>query len=210
MVALVKEREAFAEDQLSDGGNLQIEYTVPFIAHVEIEGVSAILFHAWNVESIEEKANAAKGSKAKKTDDVESYVYRNQDGEISIPGDYFRATLVNVARYRQDPRSPRKSAMDLVKAGIAPVTDMCSFGVKDWDYLDRRRVTVQRAGITRSRPALNAGWRTAVDLAILTPEYLSPAFVSDLLTQAGKLTGLGDFRPTYGRFQIRKFEVLSD
>lgn len=209
MVAL-KQREAYAEDQISNGAVTQIEYGIPYVAHVEVQGVAPILFHAWNVESVDEKARAAKGSKAKKTDDVESYVYRNSIGEICVPGDYFRGTLVTAARYRQDPRSPRKSAMDLVKAGIAPLTDLCSFGVKEWDYLDKRRVTVQRAGITRTRPALREGWRTEVDLAVLVPEYIQPDFLYDLLTLAGKLAGLADFRPTYGRFQVRKFETVSD
>jgi hypothetical protein len=31
-----------------------------------------------------------------------------------------------------------------------------------------------------------------------------------VLTQAGKLIGVGDFRPTYGRFQTRRFEVRQD
>jgi hypothetical protein len=209
-VIALKEREAFAEDQVSNGAEWDISSEIPYVAHVKVVGVAPILFHAWNVEAVEEKAKAAKGSKAKKSDDVESYVYRNSDGEISVPGDYFRGTLVTAARYRQDPRSPRKSAMDLVKAGIAPLTDMCSFGVKDWDYLDRRRVTVQRAGITRTRPALREGWHTQVDLAVLTPEYISPAFLNDLLQLAGKLSGLADFRPTYGRFQVVGFSIMSD
>jgi len=42
---------------------------------------------------------------------------------------------------------------------------------------------------------------------IAIPEYISPAFLLDLLTQAGRLCGLCDHRPTYGRFQVTSFET---
>lgn len=57
----------------------------PYVATVRIVGTADILFHRWNVEAVEEKGNAAKGSKAKKTDDVESYVYRTPDGGLARP-----------------------------------------------------------------------------------------------------------------------------
>jgi hypothetical protein len=34
------------------------------------------------------KSAAAKGSRAKKTDNIETFVYRNDDGELCIPGEY--------------------------------------------------------------------------------------------------------------------------
>ena len=45
--------------------------------------------------------------------------------------------------FRQDPRSPRKSAMDLFKAGAVCLTPLASLHVRDWDYEDRRRVMIQ-------------------------------------------------------------------
>jgi hypothetical protein len=77
-----------------------------------------------------------------------------------------------------------------------------------WDYLDERRVTVQRAGITRVRPAFLPGWRATVCLQVLTPEYIAPGLLHDVLTAAGRLVGVADFRPTFGRFRVARFEVL--
>src|SRR5678815_2926104 len=120
---------------------------MPYRISVTIEGVAPILFHAWNVESVEFKGRAAKGSKEKKSDDVESYVYRDEKKEICIPGEYLRGSIVGAAKFQQDPRSPRKSAADLFKAAIVSLTPLASLGVKDWDYLDKRRVTIQRNAI---------------------------------------------------------------
>lgn len=183
---------------------------VPYVVEVEITGASTLLFHRWSCEAVADKAAAAKGSKAKKTDDVESYVYRCPDGTIGIPGAYLRGAIAGpqgAAKFRQDPRSPRKSALDLYKAGVVALTECASLGKTTWDYLDQQRVTVQRAGITRVRPAFLPGWRATFELHVLLPEYIPPADLHEVLTMAGRLVGIGDFRPTYGRFQVTRFEL---
>jgi hypothetical protein len=177
---------------------------------VTIKGVASILFHRWSNEAVEAKGKAAKGSKAKKTDDLESYVYRMPNGNLALPGEYLRQSIINAAKYRQDPRSTRKSAMDLTKAAIISLTELADLGVAKEDYLDRRRVLVQRNAITRTRPALNVGWQAEVILMSNLPEYIDETFLRQLLDDAGRLIGVGDFRPTYGRFSVVGFEVLED
>jgi hypothetical protein len=138
----------------------------PYRVTLTLQGTSTMLFHRWNCEAVDAKAKAAKGSTAKKTDDVESYVYRNDEGELCIPGEYVRQSIAGpagAAKFRQDPRSSRKSALDLYKAGVVSLTELASLGVKDWDMLDQR---------------------------------------------AGQLVGIGDFRPTYGRFAVVRFEIV--
>jgi hypothetical protein len=185
-----------------------IDSTVPYVFSGRLEGVSALLFHRWSVDGVEAKAKAAKGSKAKKSDDLESYVYRNLLGELALPCEYVRMAMIHAAKYKQDPRSPRKSAMDLFKAGLAGVDELCSLGVEKWDYIDRRRAVVQRSGITRHRPAMLAGWVVTVRMSVLLPEYVSPALANEVLQAAGRLIGVGDFRPTYGRFQVTAFDLF--
>jgi hypothetical protein len=43
---------------------------------------------------------------------------------------------------------------------------------------------------------------------VLLPEYIGENDLLDTLNMAGKLCGLGDFRPTYGRFQIIEFKKI--
>jgi len=193
--------------EVTNGGKVAIEYAVPYLASVEITGVADLLFHRWNVEGVETKARAAKGSKAKKSDDLESYVYRTDEGELALPGEYLRQSIIHAAKFRQDPRSPRKSAMDLYKAGVVCLTALASLGLDKWDYEDRRRVMIQRNGITRVRPALLKGWTVSVDLMVNLPEYIPPDALQEVIVNAGRLIGLADFRPTYGRFAIHRFEV---
>jgi hypothetical protein len=192
----------------SNGGKSAIETEIPYVAEVTIQGMADFLYHRWNCDAVAEKAAAKKGSAAKKSDDLESYVYRNDDKELCIPGEYLRMAIIGAAKFRQDPRSPRKSAMDLFKAAVVSVTPLASLGLKDWDYEDRRRVVIQRSAITRTRPAMKAGWTVTIQLQVNLPEYVSPSLLNEVIAQAGKLIGVGDFRPTFGRFQVVKFEII--
>jgi len=185
-----------------------VPLTMPYRVEVEIEGVADLLLHRYLPESVETKAKAAKGSTGKKTDDVDSYVYRNENNEICIPGEYLRRAIVTAAKFKQDPRSPRKSAMDLMNAALIPETHLASLGKTKWDYLDQRRVQVQRNGVTRIRPAILKGWRLTFVFSVTLPEYVSPQFLNGLIGDAGRLIGIADFRPTYGRFNVVRFDVL--
>ena len=183
----------------------EIGFSAPYNVIITVQGTAALLFHRWNVEAVAEKSRAAKGSKSKKEDNVESYVYRNTQNHICLPGEYFRQSIIQAARYIQDPRSPRKSAMDLFKAGIIVLTDLASLGTEKWDMLDQRRVTIQRNGVTRIRPAMLPGWRTSFELEVILPEYISREVLNAAAQSAGRLVGVGDFRPTYGRYQVISF-----
>jgi hypothetical protein len=198
------------EKQTTNGGSEAISASYPYRVAVTIEGSAAMLFHRWNCDAVEAKAKAAKGSAAKKSDDIESYVYRNEAGEICLPGEYLRQAIIHAAKFRQDPRSPRKSAMDLFKAAVVPLSELASLGVTEWNYEDRRRVTVQRNGITRVRPAMKAGWRCTIELMCNIPEYVDPLLLRQVIDDAGRLIGVGDFRPTFGRFTVANWEILTD
>lgn len=196
-----------AKAPVSNDGEPQIALSEPYAVLFTVKGTSDLLFHRWSVESVAEKAAAAKGSAAKKTDDLQSYVWRNDANEICLPGEYVRQSVIMAAKFRQDPRSPRKSAMDLYKAAVINLTPLASLGSTDWDYLDQRRVMVQRNGVTRVRPAFLAGWQAELEFQVQLPEYVPSAHLHEVLVNAGRLIGVGDFRPTYGRFAVTSFLV---
>lgn len=200
----------------TNGGKEAVETGLPYTVHVKIVGSADLLLHAWNCEAIDEKAAAKKGSAAKKSDNLESYVRRNEDGIICLPAEYLRMSVVNAAKFRQDPRSPRKSAMDLFKAAVvslsplSPIVNNDGKISKKWDFEHRCRVQVQRNGITRTRPAFKEGWSVEASLMVVLPEYVDSSTLHEVISAAGRLIGVGDFRPTYGRFQVMKFEVQKD
>lgn len=199
----------------TNGAKSVIETDVPYVVHLKIVGSSDLLLHAWNCEAVQEKSESKKGSSAKKSDNLESYVHRNEDGLICLPAEYLRMSIVNAAKFRQDPRSPRKSAMDLFKAGIVSLSPLNPILTREgkashsWDYEHRCRVQVQRSGITRTRPAFKEGWSAEQSLMVNLPGYISPSDLLESVTMAGKVIGVGDFRPSYGRFQVVSFDLQS-
>ena len=78
---------------------------------------------------------------------------------------------------------------------------------KDWDYLDRRQVVIEQKAITRCRPALRRARKADFQLMVITPEYISPQDLHARLIDAGRLVGIGDFRPSFGRYQVTSFDI---
>ena len=194
---------------VSNGAKALIENNSPYVAEVELTGKAKMLMHCWNNEAVEEKAKAKKNSATKKTDNLESYVLRNEQGQIVIPTLNFCASIRTAGKSFADPTSPRKSMHDRLKAIVIPDQEygLLNGGTTDWDFVDRRRVVIQRAGITRERPGFYEGWKVVFRIAVIEPEFLNPELLNEIIDNAGKFQGLGDFRPTFGRYRISRFEI---
>lgn len=193
---------------VGNGGRGAVDTQRPYTVRLTITGDADLLMHRYNADAVEAKGKAKKGSEAKKTDDLETYVYRTPEGELAIPGIYLKGAIVEAAKFRQDPRSPRKSMAGLAKAIIHVTTDLAGLGATAWQYESRMRVMVQRNGVTRVRPAMFKGWKLTFDVMVTSGEYCPPDVLRGLVTDAGRLVGLADFRPTYGRFSMTGFEEL--
>ena len=198
------------ESQISNDVDFSLRQ--PFSAKIRLQGTQDILFHRWNDEDVQAKAEAKKGSEEKKRDNPEAYIYRNDEGYICIPGRYIVRSVVEAGRNFQDPRSKKKMAKDLVQAAVmsdeilSPILEKGK-PVEQWDYDDRQRVCIMRSAITRTRPAFKKGWEVDFTLISLVPELVTPDFLRKLVDNAGLLIGLGDFRPTYGRFRVVHWEI---
>ena len=131
------------ETQISNGAENLISQ--PFSVNLKIQGSQDILFHRWCDEAVQAKAEAKRGSIEKKTDDLESYIYRDDRGFISVPARYLVRSIVEAGRNFTDPRSNRKTAKDLVQGAVmcdelySPIL-VNGQPTKDWDYEDRQRV----------------------------------------------------------------------
>lgn len=197
-------------NNVSNGAKELIGMGTPYTVDVTVQGTAKMLMHTWNIEAIYEKAKAKKNSALKKTDNMESYVLRNDSRQIVIPTLNFCASIRTAGKSFADPTSPRKSMHDRLKAIIFPEKEfgLINDGTKDWDFIDRRRVVIQRAGITRERPGFYEGWKITFRITVLEPEFLPLPRLIEIMETAGKFQGLGDFRPTFGRFRIADIKMI--
>jgi hypothetical protein len=189
----------------NDGADAALA-SAPYQITFTIRGVADLLFHRWSNEDVAAKATAKRGSAVKKTDNLEAYIWRDDAGMVCLPGVYLHKALIEAGKFMQDPRSSRpKQACDLFRAGFFPLTLLYPLGPK-WEIEDKRRMVVNRSGITRTSPGFKAGWEASFDFEIALPEYIAPPMFHEALSLAGRVIGLAQYRPTYGRFQVVKFE----
>ena len=74
------------------------------------------------------------------------------------------------------------------------------------NYADRRRVVIQRQGIMKVRPRFD-NWTCSFNLDI-DEEICNPDDVQRWLEIGGKRSGLGDYRPIFGRFEVEEFAEM--
>ena len=164
-------------------------------------------------------------------DEAESKVYKLADGQLYFPTEGFRlgilkkavqgrkimkrfaSAVVAGALFLTHDRMPLfDPSVDLdaeVPNTVSPeeVAEMEARRVMDYE-IDIRRVVIQSAGIRRARPRV---WPWG---GILEYEYdldfINPEIVLDLQRIAGKLAGVGDYRPqktgSFGRYSVRIVE----
>jgi hypothetical protein len=189
----------------NDGADAALA-SAPYQITFTIRGVADLLFHRWSNEDVAAKATAKRGSAVKKTDNLEAYVWRDDKGMVCLPGVYVHKAIIEAGKFMQDPRSSRpKQACDLFKAAFVPVTVLYPLG-STWEIEDKRRMVVNRSGITRTSPGFKVGWEATFDFDVILPEYVSQDMFYEALSLAGRVIGLAQYRPTYGRFQIVKFD----
>src|SRR5258708_27955437 len=112
--------------------------SAPYRLSFTIRGVADLLFHRWSNEDVAAKATAKRGSAVKKTDNLEAYVWRDDEGQVCLPGTYVHKAMIEAGKFMQDPRSSRaKQACDLFKAAFWPVTLLYPLGAT-WEFEDKR------------------------------------------------------------------------
>lgn len=68
-------------------------------------------------------------------------------------------------------------------------------------------VCVNQSRVIRTRP-LFRNWQTTFEVSILE-EMVSSSSLKTWLENGGNFVGIGDYRPRYGRYELRKFEVVA-
>lgn len=180
----------------------------------EIVGVAPLMMHSIRLANpLDQAAKAIKAvsSKRKKTEDDHEAMarleflgslYRDDAGHYIIPAPAWEACIVEGAKSQKSGK--------IAKSGIfvADDTTIRYAGPKDPEAryadpscVDYRAVRVQSARLMRCRPIFR-GWS-----ATLTVSHDPRVVAADTLRQwleiAGRLVGVLEYRPRFGRFDVR-------
>ncbi|OHB82090.1 MAG: hypothetical protein A2V98_20630 [Planctomycetes bacterium RBG_16_64_12] len=181
----------------------------PEIVVFEIEGISPLLQNnPAAFIGVEESVEMTMGKK--KYDDAEEArlrLYMDPDGRYCHPAEAFIKAMVRAASGKKFGKTAATTAIKgsvFIAEPFALLLD--ENGEPATQYtIDKRPVVVGKARVPRCRPMWNK-WRMRLALEVDTA-ILRPQAVLDVLMLAGRIIGVGDYRPEkgggFGRFIAR-------
>lgn len=183
---------------------------------VEIEGVSPLLINRFKEQSEvpQKMKKAGKKDYGTPREQAESSAYAEDDGRVWIPSSWPKGALSTVASDYKLPSS-RKSVKSVIGGAVIPVEEKIFFKggltLKNIE-IDSRPCVVQRARIMRYRARVEK-WKLQFSLQI-EDSILEPSNVHEMLSDAGRRAGIGDYRPSkggpFGRFHVTGWKQLED
>jgi len=170
---------------------------------VRIRGTCDMLQHRRSIEDEKKKAKKTSGE-VDYSKEWKKATYQDGKG-CFIPADHIQAALVKSGVDFKVTGKRGKTFKNLINAALVVTPDKIYLNKKKPDYVDEHFVTVSRNQILRLRPAFKKGWEAEFTLLLLD-EQLPKTVVKEILDNAGRFVGIGDWRPRFGRFEIVSFK----
>lgn len=177
----------------------------------EIMGIAPLLFHRFTEAAqgqMEKGITGKKKTKDQHLNEAQDLVYRNDSGEIGVPALNVKKSLLEGCR-SATLKMGRKSAEPYMRASVFVDRDFCSLGKTKEDGIHECAGHIPpgkggKMAIIR-RPFVKEGWRLTFGLMVFD-ERVDFTLVETALREAGKMIGLCDHRPEYGRYEVIRFE----
>lgn len=181
---------------------------------VKIEGISPLLINRFQ----EVSENPATMKKSNKKDygtprlQAEKTAYKDDKDFLWIPSTWLKGAISHVSSDYKLPSS-RKSVKSIIGGALIPIDEVIYFNekykLKDLE-IDSRPCVIQRARIMRHRARLEK-WSLTFRFE-LEEDLISPANLNEMITDSGRRSGIGDFRPQkggpFGRFVVSEFKEI--
>ena len=194
--------------------------------HVSCVGISPMLQNPMTDDTLDELIYGSAGKRKPPERDVpleklaEKKLCLGPNGEFGVPANYLFAALVDSGRHVIYDKRVKLSTRDssLVPALLSIVPDMVdekgdgfiAFKNQDAKWIvDRRRgvLAANKAAVAVVRPKFTE-WAFDVTIEV-DLDQIAIEKIKDLFNTAGRLSGLGDFRPSkrgqFGRFKVIEF-----
>ncbi len=183
---------------------------------ITVEGVSPLLINRFK-EQDEIPATTKKGKKDYGTprEQAEATAYADEDTKkLWIPCSWITGSIATVASdYKL--KNSKKSVKSVSGGAVVPCEEKIYFTegyVKEDVEIDSRPAVVNRARIMRHRARLEK-WSLNFQLE-LDDEIIPEDDLNQILTDAGRRAGLGDYRPPkggpFGRYKITSWKKIKD
>jgi len=170
---------------------------------VSIRGVAPLLQHRFHVDNEAPTFTELTGFKDY-SEDILKALYVEPNGTIYQPSDHIWCAMIKSAVNFKIPGKGKKTYKDLVKSAVFIYPDAIPHKNQKFG-IDRRPVVIQRARVVRERPRFD-DWELSFEIHLLDDQFPIDA-ARRILEHAGNYTGIGDFRPRFGRFMVTEFKA---
>lgn len=176
-----------------------------------IRGTSPLLMNRFTEEAeMSVSSTTKKATKANKgtpREQAEKKAYIDEKGVLFVPGMNIYASIIEGGKFIKIGKAKAtNSKSSLIPAAMILEEERCTLGTKNWE-VDSRSVVIPATGgrIMAYRPRLDE-WECSFTIDLFDPDILAPSDVRQIIDDAGKKIGLGDFRPSrkgpFGRFVV--------
>ena len=172
------------------------------IVNVHIRGTRPLLMHAAN--SIGLPKSTKVNSTYDPDEEAADCLHKDKSGLISVPAFAIIMAMKKAATEHKAAGRGKKTLKDFVLSGLR-INDEFLPLVQQEYVVDARPAVVQRSRIMRWRPRFDE-WDLKFDIEIIDPSVWTPSLLKTILIDTGKYTGLLDFRPFFGLFEVVSVE----
>lgn len=175
------------------------------LMNVKIKGSQPILMH--NVQSmlLKKPMKYTHEEWEKSPECFEAKMYTNGDSLV-IPMGVLKGLLISAAK-KSGLRVPGKRSgyVNAIKAGVFMESDASLGQTKKDAKPVTRFVTLNKSKVMRVWPSVQ-NWEAEFNLGF-DSEQISEDALQELLAAGGRICGIGDYRPEFGRFEVKKATV---
>lgn len=172
--------------------------------NVKIKGNKPLLQHSTYAMTLP-KSKKVKSSEHNVDEEAALCLYLDGNDKMCVPFMHILAAMRKAATNLKKGGSGKKTLRDFVYSGLRISPDLIEINPQKYN-VDIQIVKVGNARIPRARP-LFKHWEVEFVITIVDEQTWDAGTVRQVLEEAGKYQGLGDFRPLYGTFEVTSMSI---
>jgi hypothetical protein len=174
---------------------------------VTIQGTSPILFNRFRDTAIEGKSKKRTGAMAEFQ--IEDKLYQDENGKTQLPATYIRNSIVEASQQFKIVGKGKSTYSKLVASTVQIEPFYIELDAGKYEVFRISAVNPMTKGrMMTERPKYDK-WSASFEI-ILNDDSVPVSVINEILEQAGKYVGIGDWRPEkkgmFGKFMITSFK----
>jgi len=177
---------------------------------VLIEGISPLLMNRPSA-MIGDISKDKKAFKDNSEEMANSKLYVNKDGELYQPSTHFYGALIEAGKHKKVVGKGKSTYSKIVGYAVQIEPFEIKHEIQDWEIFTILAVNPNTKGRNLLHRPILKKWKVKFEVGF-DDEEIAPSIMKELFEIAGKVAGVGDWRPAkkgpYGKFHVVEWKEL--